>query len=129
MAIKENKIKILIVEDDPFLLGMYSTKFEMEGFDIVTAENGVAGYETAVSEKPDLILLDVLLPEKDGFDVLRDLKKNVATREIPTVMLTNLSQKDDFEQGLGLGARDYLVKAHHLPSEVVSKVKQILSVD
>ncbi len=121
-----NNIKILLVEDDPFLLSMYATKFEMEGFVVVLAEDGEKGLKLAGKEKPSIILLDVLLPKMDGFEVLKALKADKATKDIPVILLTNLSQRDDVEQGQALGAVDYLIKAHFMPSEVVEKIKKVL---
>lgn len=119
--------KILIVEDDEFLLSMYSTKFELEGYEVVMASDGEMGVETAQKEKPGIILLDIMLPNMDGFDVLKKLKANSETSAIPVILLTNLSQKQDVEQGLSLGADDYLVKAHFMPSEVVDKINRLIS--
>jgi DNA-binding response OmpR family regulator len=122
----DKKTKILLVEDDPFLLSMYTTKFELEGFEVVTAEDGEKGLKLANKDKADIILLDILLPKMDGFEVLKELKKNPETKDIPVILLTNLSQRDDVEQGLSMGAADYLIKAHFMPSEVVEKIKKIL---
>lgn len=119
--------KILIVEDDEFLLSMYSTKFEIEGYEVVMASDGEMGVEKAQKEKPGIILLDIMLPNMDGFDVLRKLKSNSETSSIPVILLTNLSQKQDVEQGLSLGADDYLVKAHFMPSEVVDKINRLIT--
>lgn len=119
--------KILIVEDDEFLLSMYSTKFEIEGYEVVMASDGEMGVEKAQKEKPSIILLDIMLPNMDGFDVLKKLKADRATSDIPVILLTNLSQKQDVEQGLSLGAEDYLVKAHFMPSEVVDKINRLIS--
>ncbi len=119
--------KILIVEDDEFLLSMYSTKFEIEGYEVVMASDGEMGVEKARKEKPGIILLDIMLPNMDGFDVLRKLKSNSETSAIPVILLTNLSQKQDVEQGLSLGADDYLVKAHFMPSEVVDKINRLIT--
>ena len=121
------KIKILLIEDDPFLLSMYATKFELEGFEIIFAEDGEKALKVASKEKPDIILLDVLLPKMDGFEVLKELKKNEETKAVPVILLTNLSQRDDVEKGLALGAVDYLIKAHFMPTEVVEKIKKTLS--
>lgn len=118
--------KILIVEDDEFLLSMYSTKFEIEGYEVVMASDGEMGYDKAQKEKPGIILLDIMLPNMDGFEVLKKLKANRETSSIPVILLTNLSQKQDVEQGLSLGADDYLVKAHFMPSEVVDKINRLL---
>lgn len=123
---KENSLKILIIEDDLFLLGMYATKFEMENLKVFTAEDGEKGLKIANKESPDLILLDIKLPGIDGFEVLKNLKKETGTKNIPVILLTNLSQKEEVERGLSLGAVDYLIKAHFMPSEVVNKIKKVL---
>ncbi|MBI2459627.1 MAG: response regulator [Parcubacteria group bacterium] len=123
----KDKIKILLVEDDSFLLGMYATKFEMENFQVITAEDGEKAVRLALKEAPDVILLDIILPKVDGFEVLRRLKANRPTAAIPVILLTNLSQKDEIERGLKMGAEDYLIKAHFMPSEVVDKIKNALN--
>lgn len=121
-------IKILIIEDDTFLSSMYATKFEIEGFRVITALDGESGIRSAKDELPDIILLDIMLPQMNGFDVLRTLKKDDALKKIPIVLLTNMGQKDDIEQGLNLGADDYMIKAHFMPSEVVGKIRKILGI-
>ncbi|NCQ16217.1 response regulator [Candidatus Falkowbacteria bacterium] len=123
----KDKIKILLVEDDSFLLGMYATKFEMENFKVITAEDGEKAVRAALKELPDIILLDIILPKQNGFEVLRQLKADQSTANVPVILLTNLSQKDEIEQGLKLGAEDYLIKAHFMPSEVVEKIKKVLN--
>jgi DNA-binding response OmpR family regulator len=123
---QKEKAYILLVEDDTFLAGIYQKKFEMEGFKISVADNGEKGVVDAKKKKPDLILLDILLPKLDGFGVLQKLKQDPETKKIPVILLTNLGQKDDVEKGLEAGAVDYLIKAHFKPSEIVDKVKQIL---
>lgn len=120
------KYKILIVEDDTFLGGIYASKFEKEGFEVMTASDGEAGFKQAKKEMPDIILLDILLPKLDGFEVLEKLKADEHLRKVPVVLLTNLGQKEDVDKGLKLGAKDYLIKAHFMPSETVEKVKKIL---
>jgi DNA-binding response OmpR family regulator len=123
----DNNIKILLIEDDPFLLKMYTTKFELEGFRVITADDGEKGIKTVLSEKPNIILLDLMLPKINGFDVLKRIKENEKTKNIPVILLTNLSQRDEIEKGFALGAVDYLIKAHFMPSEVVMKIKNILN--
>jgi DNA-binding response OmpR family regulator len=120
------KIHVLIVEDDPFLSNIYQTKFDMEGFKVSTSDNGQSGLDDAKKKKPDIILLDILLPKMDGFTVLEHLKGDPEVKDIPVLLLTNLGQKDDVEKGLKLGAADYLIKAHFKPQETVDKVKKIL---
>jgi DNA-binding response OmpR family regulator len=121
----ENK-KILIVEDDDFLLQMYVTKLELEGFQVISAVDGIKGLRLAKKDKPDLVLLDLQLPELSGFEVLEDLKRSNETKQIPVLVLTNFSQKEDIDRCLNLGASDYLIKAHFVPSEVIAKIKNIL---
>ena len=122
-----SKEKILLVEDDSFLSNMYATKLELEGYEVDIAEDGEVGYEKAVSGNPDVVLLDIMLPKLDGFGVLEKMKSNASTQNIPVILLTNLSQNEDIQKGLALGANDYLVKAHFMPSEVVAKIKKLIS--
>lgn len=117
--------KILLVEDDTFLLNMYADKFRAEDFEVFTADNGAKAVELAKQNIPDVILLDVILPEMDGFEVLTELKKDSSTKGIPVILLTNLSQKEEVKKGLELGAKDFLIKAHFMPNEVVEKVKGV----
>lgn len=123
---KEKQAQILIVEDDAFLTEIYQKKFAMEGFGVSVASNGEKGLSDAKKKLPDVILLDILLPKLDGFAVLKALKADSATANIPVILLTNLGQKDDVEKGLQDGAADYLIKTHFKPSEVVDKVRQVL---
>jgi DNA-binding response OmpR family regulator len=118
--------KILIIEDDEFLLRMYATKLGMEGYKVILASDGEKGLCLAIKEKPDLILLDLLLPKKDGFEVLKELKAKVETKGIPVLVLTNLGQKQDIDRCFALGVTDYLIKAHFIPSEVIVKINRIL---
>ncbi len=120
--------QILIVEDDIFLSGIYQKKFEVEGFSVIIADNGEKGCNEAKKKKPDLILLDILLPKLDGFAVLKKLKADCETKNIPVILLTNLGQKDDVEKGIEMGAVDYLIKVHFKPSEVVEKVRKVLGI-
>lgn len=124
-----DKKVVLLVEDDVFLANIYKTKFTMEGFEVVYADNGESAITEANKKKLDIILLDVLIPKKDGFAVLTELKQDSSeVKNIPIILLTNLGQKDDVEKGLEMGAEDYLIKAHFKPSEVVDKVRKILKI-
>jgi len=123
---KTTKTKILLIEDDTFLVEMYTTKFELEGFEVFSAEDGKKGLEMVKKSEPDIILLDILMPKMDGFAVLDALKKDSQTADIPVILLTNLGQKDDVKKGFEKGAAGYLIKAHFMPSEVVEKIKKIL---
>lgn len=115
--------KILIIEDDKFLRELIAQKLLTEGYDIAEAVDGEQGAKLAKSEKPDLILLDLILPGMDGFEVLGKIKEDVSTSQIPVIILSNLGQKDDIEKGLKMGANDYLIKAHFTPGEIIAKIK------
>lgn len=125
----KKKAKVLIVDDDAFLAGIYATKLELEGFEVASARDGEEGVKVALEEKPDLILLDVLMPKLDGFEVLKRLKSEETTKDIPVIMLTNLGQKEDVEKGISEGAVDYLIKAHFVPAEAVAKIKKVLKME
>lgn len=118
------KHKILLIEDDQMISSMYKTKLESDGFEVLLAENGVDGIKAAKEGKPELIMLDVIMPQLDGFSVLEALKKDKTTKNIPVVMLTNLGTEEDREKGKKLGAIDYFVKASLTPTEFSDKVKK-----
>lgn len=118
----KKKLKLLIVEDDTFLANMYKTKFGLEGYTVSLAESGEEALKMLRKEMPDLVLLDVLLPGMDGFNVLKKIKKTAEFKKVPVILLTNLGQKDDVRKGFEMGAIGYLIKAQHMPSEVVDKV-------
>jgi len=123
---KQTKTRILIIEDDVFIMDMYETKFKMAGFEVLRAENGDKGIKVARKEKPDLIVLDIVMPQMDGLEVLKVAKGDLELKDIPVVLLTNLGQRENIEEGLKLGADDYIIKAHFTPDEVVGKVKKVL---
>ena len=124
-----NGKKIVIIDDDAFLAGIYATKLELDGFAVASGRDGEEGLRVVAKEMPDLILLDVLMPKLDGFEVLKRLKSDPAVKNIPVIMLTNLGQKEDVEKGLSEGAEDYLIKAHFVPSEAVAKIKKVLKME
>jgi len=118
--------KILVIEDDKFLRELISQKLIKEGYSIAEAVDGEKGVESTKKEKPDLILLDLILPGIDGFEVLSRIKSNPVSAQIPIIILSNLGQKDDIERGLKMGAVDYLIKAHFTPDEIINKIRTIL---
>ena len=120
-------MKVLIVEDDVFLADLYKTKFALEGFEVLVAYDGEKGLESIKKNSPDIILLDLILPKIGGFAILETIKADNKLKSIPVILLTNLSQKADIEKGLQMGASDYLIKAHFMPSEVVAKIKKIVA--
>jgi len=121
------KAKVLIVEDDRFLRELMVRKLKMENFEVIEAEDGEQGLKKMKEEKPDLVLLDLILPEMDGFEVLEQKRKDDEIKNIPVIILSNLGQKEEIDRGLQLGAKDYLVKAQFSPSEIIEKVKIFLS--
>ena len=123
---KEKKKKILMIEDDPFMRKLYRNKLTLAGFEVEEAINGEEGLNKLKVGKPDLVLLDIVLPRKTGFDVLIEMKGNEETRDIPVIILSVLGQIQDIKKGLTLGAQDYLVKSKITISEVVTKVQECL---
>jgi len=117
---------ILIIEDDKFLRELIVQKLIKEGFEISEAVDGEEGMKKVKEEKPDLVLLDLILPGIDGFEVLARMKEDPVLAAIPVIILSNLGQKEDVERGLKLGAVDYLIKAHFTPGEIIEKVKNAL---
>ncbi len=118
--------KILIIEDDKFLRELIIRKLVNEGYQTIEAVDGEEGVRTAKAEKPDLILLDLILPGIDGFEALARIRKDQETANLPVIILSNLGQKEDIERGLKLGATDYLIKAHFSPGEIIEKIASIL---
>lgn len=119
--------RILVIDDDFQLRRLYEGKLKLEGFEVETALDGLKGLEKAESFQPHLILLDILMPGMDGFQVMEELKNDPQTKKIPVVFLTNLSRDEgDIKKGLELGAIAYLVKAHYTPSQVVAKIREFL---
>ncbi len=118
--------KILVVEDDKFLREMISRKLDKEGYEVVQAIDGEKGVEKVVEEKPDIVLLDLILPGIDGFEVLEKTKNNPEVSNIPVIILSNLGQKSEIERGLKLGAVDFLIKAHFTPAEIVKKIRETI---
>jgi DNA-binding response OmpR family regulator len=123
---EEKRKKILMVEDNIFLRKLYRDKLTRADFAFVEATNGVEGINKIVFEKPDLVLLDLILPGKNGFDVLSEIKSKPEVKNIPVIILSNLSQEADIKEAMSLGAKDYLVKTEVRLSEVVDKIKKII---
>jgi len=127
MAMPEKNQKlILFIEDEEAFQKTFGEILSEEGYKIISAAEGVTGLDLAKKEKPDLILLDLILPKKDGFEVLRDLKADANTKNIPVIVLSVLESYEDIQKAIELGATSYLIKANYTPQEVVSKVKSAL---
>jgi len=121
----ENK-KILVIEDDLTLRNVLAEFLEADGFIVSVASDGEEGLNLISEVKPDLILLDIILPKKDGFEVLKAMKGDKEISDIPVMLLTNLGSLDDIEKALALGATTYLVKGDYQIKEIVEKIKNIL---
>lgn len=118
--------KILFIEDESALQKSIGDALEQAGYEVISALDGELGLRLAKTEKPDLILLDLILPKMRGFEVLEQLKGDLATKEVPVIILTNLENMEDVNQALELGAMTYLVKTHYTLDEVVGKIKKAL---
>jgi DNA-binding response OmpR family regulator len=122
----EVKGKILIIEDDRYISKMYQLKLSLEGYDVQVAENGKQGIDKVKEMMPNVILLDILMPELDGFEVLKIVKSDDVTKDIPVLIMSNLGQEDHIQKGLQMGAIGYIVKSQFTPSKVVDKIKETL---
>lgn len=118
--------KILVVEDEETLNKTLSASLKIEGFEVSSALDGVQAWEMAKKEKPDLILLDLILPKMDGFEVLKALKDDETLKEVPIILLTNLESPEDIQKALVAGATTYLVKANYKLEEVIQKAKEVI---
>lgn len=115
--------KILIAEDDQFISNAYRVKFEKEGFEVLIVSDGEEAMQNLDTFKPDLIILDLVMPKKDGFSTLADIKANPLFAKIPVIVTSNLSQTADFDKAKELGAIEYLVKSETPIGEIVSKIR------
>ena len=120
------KKKILIIEDDRFLRELIVRKLKGEGYQTNEAADGEEGFEKVKKSPPDLVLLDLILPGIDGFEVLSKIKEEPTLSAIPVIILSNLGQREEVEKGLKMGAVDYLIKAHFTPGEIIEKIKAVL---
>lgn len=123
---EDKKIKVLLIEDEEMLANMYEVKFQNEGFEVIKALDGATGLDLSKTTNPDFVLLDVIMPKMDGFSVLKSMREDEKTKNLPVMLLTNLGQDEDVQKGKELGAVGYLVKANVTPAEVVATVKKEL---
>lgn len=117
---------LLLAEDDFFLRGLMKKKIELSGYTVIEAEDGKIAMEKLKEHKVSLVLLDLLMPEMDGFEVLEVMSKDANLSKIPIVVLSNFGQKEKIDKALVLGAKDYIVKAHLTPSEIIEVIKKYL---
>lgn len=123
-----NMKKVIVVEDDEHISKVYEIKLAKEGIDSILARDGEEAIAKIISEVPDLILLDLMIPKKDGFEVLDAIKKVPLLASIPVIVLSNLGQQADQDRALALGANEYLVKVDYPIQEVINRVKKYLGV-
>ncbi len=119
--------KIMIVDDDPMISDIYQKKFSDQGFDVLVATSGEQALEMAKKEKIDLVLLDLLIPRLDGFEVIRQLRSGNYAKDIKIIVSSNLSEKLNRDRAFELGANDFIIKAQFTPSQLVEKIKKIIS--
>ncbi len=116
-----------MIEDDSFLRNLYRDKLEREGFNFIEATSGVEGMNKIVNENPDLVILDILLPMRSGFDILEEMNESGMIVEVPVIILSNLKQDIDIEEGRRLGAKDYFIKSETNFSDFLERIKEIVS--
>jgi DNA-binding response OmpR family regulator len=119
--------EILFIEDEAALQKTFGRFLREEGYKVFSALDGESGFKTAKNKKPDLILLDLVLPKMNGFEVLEKLKEDEETKKIPVIILTNLERMTDIEKALELGATTYLVKVNYTLNDVLVKIKAIFN--
>jgi DNA-binding response OmpR family regulator len=117
-------MKVLLIEDDKFLRRVLEKKLSAEGFELVSVLDGEEALEKIISDKPDIILLDIILPKRSGFLVLENIKKDPELKRVPVLIISNLGQEEDIKKGLSLGAIEYFVKAKVSLDDVVKKIKE-----
>lgn len=122
----EHKKKILVIEDDEHVSKVYEMKFSKEGYNTIFIMSGEEAVEKITDEKPNLIILDLMIPKKDGFAILEEIKKNPSTASIPVLVLSNLGGKGDQDRALALGANEYMVKVNYSMQEVIDRAKSYL---
>lgn len=118
--------KVLLIDDDPKIIETYKLEFKLSNFDVLEAADGEEGLDKAKTEKPDVILLDLYMPRKDGIVTLTELKKDPQTKTIPVVILTNFATDTNIEKAFALGAVDFVPKYRFTPQETVAKAKEAL---
>jgi len=124
---KKNNQKILLVDDNPNIIDLYSSVFLEYGFKFSTAKNGREAIEKAEAEKPSLILLDIMLPDLNGFDVLKTLKENPSTESLTVWVLSVLAEQANLDRARSLGADDYLVKSSYTPAQICEKIQKFFT--
>ena len=124
---RKDKIKVLLIEDEKEVAELYRLKLTLDGYEVLTALSGQEGLEKAFKENPELIFLDIKMPEMDGFEVLKKIRESAKTKNTPVIILSNFDEQELIEKGLTLGANEYLIKSQFSPEEISNKVKDFVS--
>jgi CheY-like chemotaxis protein len=118
-----DKIKVLLIEDEPDVLELYRLKLTLDDYEVLVAVDGPEGLAKAQSDNPEIIFLDIKMPGMDGFEVLKHLREDKRTKDIPVVILSNFDEESMMEKGLSLGANEYLIKSHVTPAQLAKRVQ------
>ncbi|MBU1166997.1 response regulator [Patescibacteria group bacterium] len=119
-------MKVLVIDDDKFVQKVYQVKLEEAGYEVIQAFDGQEGEEKISKEKPDFILLDMIMPKKNGFELLEDIKTDAKLKKVPVVVISNLKQDSDIEKAKNLGANEYMPKDQFSPVQIIEKIKEIV---
>src|SRR5215218_9330722 len=104
------KLTVLVIDDDPVILELLRVNFEIEGFDVICATDGEEGFKRAQADRPDAVISDIMMPRRDGLQLLTDLKRDPSTQDLPVILLSAKAQRTEVQQGLDMGADDYITK-------------------
>src|SRR5918997_263265 len=120
------KLTVLVIDDDPVILELLRVNFEIEGFEVICATDGEEGLQRAHEHNPDVVISDIMMPRRDGLQLLSDLKKDPQTEDLPVILLSAKAQKAEVQQGLDLGADDYITKPFD-PLELIDRLNAVMS--
>jgi len=120
------KLTVLVIDDDPVILELLRVNFEIEGFDVICAKDGDEGLLRAQNDHPDVVISDIMMPRRDGLQLLTDLKEGPATQDLPVILLSAKAQKTEVERGLELGADDYITKPFD-PLELIDRLNAVMT--
>jgi DNA-binding response OmpR family regulator len=120
------KLTVLVIDDDPVILELLRVNFEIEGFDVICAADGEEGYQRAQAERPDVVISDIMMPKRDGLQLLADLKGNPSTEALPVILLSAKAQKSEVQHGLAMGADDYITKPFD-PIQLIDRLNAAVS--
>jgi DNA-binding response OmpR family regulator len=120
------KLTVLVIDDDPVILELLRVNFEIEGFDVICATDGEEGLKKAQAEHPDVVISDIMMPRRDGLQLLTDLKADPDTEDLPVILLSAKAQKNEVQQGLDMGADDYITKPFD-PLELIDRLNAVMT--